>query len=75
MSLIYRWQQVVTYEVEMLDVGDIDEETGEVAHNTEAEARESAEQWQRSAMPIEYYPEDFVIVTEGPVEFLGLKRE
>lgn len=74
MSLIYRWQQVVTYKIEMLDVGDIDEETGEVAYSTEAEARESAEQWQRSAMPIEYYPEDFVIVTEGPVEFLGLKR-
>lgn len=53
------------------DEGEVDEETGEVM--TAAMADEGAREWQESAMPGEYYPEDFVTVDEGPVEFLGME--
>jgi hypothetical protein len=70
MPRIYRWRQTVTYTVRMLDEGEVDEETGKPM--TAAELDESAEEWMRSARPIEYYPEDFVTVDEGPVEYLGM---
>ena len=71
---IYRWRQTVTYTVRLMDVGEVDLDTGEVAFADEAAQRESAEEYQRLAMPVEYYPEDFVTVDEGPVEFLGAEN-
>jgi len=68
---VYRWQQTVTYAVRMNDVGEVDEETGQSM--TADETFESALEYQESAMPIEYYPEDFVTIEEGPVEFLGME--
>jgi hypothetical protein len=56
----------------MQDVGEVDEETGE-CFKSETEAKASAEEWLASAMPLEYYPEDFVTIDEGPVEFLGME--
>jgi hypothetical protein len=55
----------------MLDVGEVDEETGEAM--TAEHADESAKEWMESAMPIEYYPEPFVDVDEQPVEYLGME--
>jgi len=57
----------------MPDVGSVDEEMGTIL--TEHNLDEAAAEWQQSAMPVEYYPEDFVTVTEGPVEFLGMGFE
>lgn len=68
---VYRWRQTVTYTVNMIDAGEVEEEYGKVM--TAEKADESAKEWQRSAMPIEYYPEEFVTVDEGPVEFLGME--
>lgn len=71
---VYRWRQTVTYTVRLVDVGEVDPETGEVAFAHEAAQRESAEEYQRQAMTVEYYTEDFVNVDEGPVEFLGAEN-
>jgi hypothetical protein len=73
MSRVYRWCQkcqTVEYTVTMLDAGEVDEETGGTM--TAEEADVSAREWMRSAMPGEYYPESFVAVDEGPVEYLGM---
>lgn len=75
MSRVYRWQQTVTYSVRLMDLGAVDEETGEVAFTTEQARQESAEEYQRQAMPTDYYGEDWVTVAEGPVEFLGSEDE
>lgn len=72
---VYRWRQTVTYTVRLMDVGEVDEETGEVAFADEEAQRQSAEEYQQQAMPVEYYPEDFVTVDEGCVEFLGAHDE
>jgi len=72
MSRVYRWRQTVEYTVTMLDVGEVTPEFDEPMTAEQADA--SAEDWMKSAMPIEYYPEDFVTVDEGPVEYLGMVR-
>lgn len=71
MPRIYRWEQTVTYTVTMKDEGETDEETGETL--TTEVLNESAQMWMESSMPIEYYPEEFVTVDQGPVEFLGME--
>ena len=70
MSRVYRWRQTVEYTVTMLDAGEVNEEFDEPM--TAEQVDESAREWMLSAMPIEYYPEDFVAVDQVSLEYLGM---